>query len=117
MKLEELLKDILGKGYLIFHDLPKNLTSANGEVEAVNLANELKAEIIVMDDIESIKKLENKTDIPILFSSFIIYSLFEHKIISRKEGLSAIRSMKTKRQWKENLIIEYANFLFEKEEK
>lgn len=106
-------KDILDNDYLIFHKVPKNLRSTKGEVEAINLANEIKSEAVVMDDIKSMKKLEKKTNIPILFSSFVVYSLFERKVISHKEGVSAIESMKTKRQWKENLIIEYANFLFE----
>jgi len=112
-KIGKIARGILNNAYLIFHDLEKNRKSTKGEVEAVNLANELKVEVIVMDDIKSMKKLEKKTNIPILLSSFVIYSLFERKIISHKEGLSAIQSMKAKRQWKENLIIEYSNFLFE----
>lgn len=116
-EIGKIAKDILDNGYITFHKLPDNLKSSLGEAESVNLANELKAKIIVMDDIKSIKKLEKKTKVPILFSSFIIYSLYEHKIISHEEGWSAIENMKTKRKWKENLIIEYSKFLFEKETK
>ena len=79
----------------------------------MNLANELKTEAIVMDDLQYIKKLEKNTDIPIWFSSFIIYLLFEQKLITHKEGLSAIENMRTKRKWEENLIIESAKILFE----
>ena len=112
-EIGKIAKDMLHNEYITFHSLPNNLKSAQGEVESVNLANELKTEAIVMDDIKSMRKLEKKTKVPILFSSFIIYSLSERKIISQKEGLSALEKMKLKRQWKENLIIEYGKQLFE----
>jgi len=116
-EIGKIAKEILNYKFIKYHKLPANLKSILGEVESVNLAIELKAKIIIMDDAKSMKKLEAKTDIPILFSSFVIYSLVERKIISHEEGLSAIENMKAKRQWKDNLIIEYAKFLFEKDAK
>ena len=108
---------ILDSNIIRFHKLPSSLQSNTGEIETVNLANELKAEAIVMDDIKSMKKLENKTNIPIWFSSFVIFTLCEKKILTYKGGWSAIEDMKTKRGWKENLIIEHAKLLFEQAEK
>ena len=116
-EIGKIAKDILQAKYIKFHNLASNLKSNLGEVESINLANELNAKIIIIDDIKSMKNLEKKTRIPLLFSSFIIYSLSERKIISYDDGWSAIEDMKAKRQWEENLIMEYAKFLFEKEEK
>ena len=109
----KIAKDVLDNNVIAFHSLPANLKNIKGEIEVMNLANELKAEAIVMDDIQYMKKLEKKTNIPIWFSSFVIYSLFEQKLITYKEGWSAIENMKTKRKWEENLIIESAKILFE----
>src|SRR3989338_1663423 len=110
-------QSILNSNIIRFHKLPSSLQSNTGELETVTLANELKAEAIVMDDIKSMKKLENKTNIPIWFSSFVIFTLCGKKILTYKGGWSAIEDMKTKRGWKENLIIDYAKLLFEQAEK
>lgn len=64
-EIGKIAKDIIDNNYISFHNLPENLKSSKGEVEAVNLANELETEAIVMDDIKSMKKLEKKTKIPI----------------------------------------------------
>jgi len=111
-EIGKIAKHILGKNFIKFHELPQNLQDAKGEAESVNLANELKTEAIIIDDIKSMKKLEAKTKIPIWFSSFIIYSLCVQKLISYEEGWSAIESMKTKREWKKNLILDYAELLW-----
>ena len=116
-EIGKIAKDILDDNVITFHRLPAKLQNIKGEIEVVNLANELKAEAIVMDDIQYMKKLEKKTNIPIWFSSFIIYSLFEQKLITYREGWSSIENMKTKRKWKENLIIDSAKILFEKNKK
>ena len=113
-EIGKIAKDILDDNVITFHRLSAKLQNIKGEIEVVNLANELKAEAIVMDDIQYMKKLEKKTNIPIWFSSFIIYSLFEQKLITYREGWSSIENMKTKRKWKENLIIDSAKILFEK---
>ena len=112
-EIGKIAKKVLDSNFITFHNLSTKLQNIKGEIEVVNLANELKTEAIVMDDLQYIKKLEKKTNIPIWFSSFIIYSLFEQKLITYKEGLSAIENMKIKRKWKENLIIEYAHMLLE----
>ena len=112
-EIGKVAKDVLDSKFIAFHSLSPNLQNIKGEVEVANLASELKAEAIVMDDIQYMKKLELSTKIPIWFSSFIIYSLSEQKLITSKEGLSAIESMKIKRKWKENLILDYAKLLFE----
>src|SRR3989344_5359941 len=82
-------KDVIKDNFIDFHTLPANLQNNGGEIEAMNLANVLNAKAIVMDDIKYMKKLEAKTNMPIWFSSFIVYSLFVQKIITYKEGLAA----------------------------
>src|SRR3989344_3766510 len=89
-EIGKIAKDILQAKYIEFHNLASNLKSTLGEAESANLANELNAKIIVIDDIKSMKNLEKKTKIPLLFSSFVIYSLSERKIISNEDGWSAI---------------------------
>ena len=110
-EIGKIAEGVLDGQVITFHSLPPNLQNIKGEIEVANLANELKAEAIVMDDIKCMKKLEKRTKIPSWFSSFIIYLLSEQKLIKYKEGLSAIENMKIKRKWKENLIIEYAHML------
>lgn len=118
-------KYVLDSNFIKFHELPQKLQDVKGEIEVVNLANKLmtpllltekkpQIEAIITDDIKSMKKLESKTNIPIWFSTFIIYSLCKQQFISYEEGWSAIEDMKIKREWKENLIIESAEVLWEK---
>ena len=114
-EIGKVAKNILDSNFITFHELPSNLQNIKGEVEVGNLANELKTEAIVTDDIKSMRKLEKTTNTPIWFSSFIIYLLCERQLISHKEGWSAIEAMRTKRGWKENLIIDYAKILWEKQ--
>ena len=113
-EIGKIAKVVLDSNVITFRILSAKLQNIQGEIEVVNLANELKTEAIVMDDLQYIKKLEKKTNIPIWFSSFILYSLFEQKLITHKDGYAAIENMKTKRKWEENLMIESAKILFEK---
>lgn len=112
-EIGKVAKDVLDEKFITFHSLPQNLQNIKGEIEVVNLAKELKAKSIVMDDLQYMKKLESSTKIPIWFSSYIIYTLCEKKVLTHKEGWLAIEDMKRKRDWKENLITEYAKLLFE----
>ena len=76
-EIGKIAKEILNYKYIKYRNLPADLKSILGEIESINLANERKAKIVVMDDVKSMRKLEAKTKIPILFSSFVIYSLVE----------------------------------------
>lgn len=112
-KLGAIANTILKLSIIDFVKLEKELQSSKGEIEVINLANELKADLVLMDDIEARKKLQKRCNAPIRFSPFIIFTLCEKKGLTYKEGWSAIENMKRKRDWKENLITEYAKLLFE----
>lgn len=113
----EIAYDILKSNVIEFITLEGELESYKGEVEIVNLANKLKADLVLMDDSKARKKLQKRCNAPIRFSPFIIFTLCEKKILTYKEGWLAIENMKRKREWKENLIIESAKILFKKTEK
>ena len=109
--------EILKSGLISFITLEIGIQSDKGEIEVVNLSKNRNADLVLMDDAQARKKLQKDCKAPIRFSPFAIFMLCKNKLLTRKEALSAIEDMQTKRQWKENLIIEYAKFLFEKEEK
>ena len=112
-KLGDIADNILKLSMIDFVKIEKEFQSSKGEIEVINLANKLNADLVLMDDIEARKKLQKHCNAPIKFSPFIIFTLCEKKALTYKEGLSAIENMKRKRDWKENLITEYAKMLFE----
>lgn len=110
------ISDSLLKSSLIkFIDLDDEFKAEKGEVEVVNLANKLKVDFVVMDNIKARKKLQKKCKVPIRFSPFVIFILYEKSVLNYEESLFTIEEMKIKREWKENLIIEYAKILFDRE--
>lgn len=111
--LGDISNNILKSSLIKFINLEKEFQNDKGEVEVINLAIKLKSDLILMDDVHAKKKLQKQCNIQIRFSPFVIFVLCEKSIITYKEGLSAIEEMKTKREWKENLIIEYAYMLLE----
>ena len=115
-EIGEVAHDVLTSNLIEFFTLEIGLESDKGEVEAVNLANKLGADLVLMDDAQARKKLQKGCKAPIRFSPFAIFMLYEKKILTRKEALFALEDMKKKRDWKENVITEYAKLLFEKSE-
>jgi len=113
-KLGKIADSILKSLIIEFVNMEKELQNSKGEVEVINLANKLKADLVLMDDIQARKKLQKQCDIPIRFSPFVIFFLCEKDILKHKEGWLAIEDMKVEREWKENLIIDYAELLFKK---
>ena len=65
---------------------------------------------IVTDDIRAIKRFER--DIFCLFSVHIVYLLFKKRFISKIRAILSIEKMRTKRDWKINLISITAKTLF-----
>ena len=116
-EIAEIAHGVLTSNLIEFIALEDALESSNGEVEAVNLANKLKADLVLMDDAQARKKLQRDCKAPIRFSPFVIFTLYKKRMLTRKQALSAIEDMRKKRDWKENLITEYAKLLFEKPEK
>ncbi|MBI2657622.1 hypothetical protein HYX08_02915 [Candidatus Woesearchaeota archaeon] len=112
-KIGEIASSLLKSGHVEFVTLEKKRQHAKGEIEAINLGNKLKSDLILMDDIQATKKLQKNTKVPIKFSPFVIFVLFEKNVLSRNEALSSIESMRIARDWKDNLIISYAYVLFE----
>ena len=112
-KIGNIANNILKSSLIKIINLAKEFQNNRGEIEVINLANKLKADLILMDDIQATKKLQRQCNIKIRFSPFVIFVLCEKNIITYKDGLSAIEEMKTKREWQENLIIEYAQMLLE----
>ena len=116
-EIGEIADEVLKSNLIEFTTLEVDLESDKGEVEAVNLANKLNADLVLMDDAHARKKLQKSCKAQIRFSPFVIFMLYKKRILTRKEALFAIDDMKKKRDWKENLITEYAKLLFEKSEK
>lgn len=116
-EIGETANDILKSNIIKFMTLEPSLQSNKGEMEVVNLSNHINSNLILMDDARARKKLQKDSKAPIRFSPFAIFMLYKKKLLTREEALLAIDNMKIKRQWKDNLIMEYAKFLFEKEAK
>lgn len=110
----EVAHDILKSNLIEFITLEIGLESDKGELEVVYLANKLDADLVLMDDAQARKKLQKGCKAPIRFSPFVIFTLHEKKVLTHKEALFAIEDMKRKRDWKDNLITEYAKLLFDK---
>ncbi len=73
------------------------------EEELVEAALMHKCDFIVSDDIRTISKLR-KADVPVIFSTHLLYYLYGAGVISKRDGLIALEKMRSKRTWKENLI-------------
>ncbi len=74
-----------------------------GEEELLDVALKHKCDFIVSDDIRAISKLR-KADVPVIFSTHLLYYLYRAGVISKIDGLIALEKMRSKRTWKENLI-------------
>lgn len=74
-----------------------------GEEELVEVALQHKCDFVVSDDIRAISKLK-KADVPLIFSTHLLYHLYRAGIISKMDGLIALEKMRDKRTWKENII-------------
>ena len=112
-KIGKAANNIIQSNIIRFVSLEEGLKNIKGEIEVANLASKLNSDLVLMDDIRARKKLQKRCNIPIRFSPFVIFVLCEKHMLTYKEGWSAIENMKTKREWKNNLIIEYAAILFE----
>ncbi len=76
---------------------------STGEEELVEAAIEHECDFIVSDDIRAISKLR-KADVPVIFSTHLLYYIYRAGVISKRDGLIALEKMRSKRTWKENLI-------------
>lgn len=107
--------DELGKAAKeVLKELEVKLTGKNyekGEYEALELLEETKADILVSDDIQFVKK--NKNNKKISFSVVLFGILLEKKIITKKDFLNAVTRMFEKREWEENLIYLVAKNILE----
>ena len=112
--LGQIASNILQSAIIKFTTLENHLQSIKGESEVINLANHIKADFILMDDVKARNKLEAKCNCPIRFSPFIIFFLYEKKKLTIDEAKSAIEKMKIERRWDKNLITEYASILLKK---
>jgi len=113
----KIAKNILQSGIIKFTTLKTGLQNNIGEIEVIKLANQLKADFVLMDDIKARDKLQNKCNCPIRFSPFIVFFLYKKKKLSYDESNSAIEKMKIERKWDRNLITEYAAILLKKNKK
>ncbi len=82
-----------------------------GEYEALELLSQIKADILISDDIAFAKK--NRNNEKISFSVVLFGILLEKKIITKKEFLNAVNRMFEKREWEENLIYLVAKNILE----
>lgn len=74
-----------------------------GEEELIEVAIKHECDFIVSDDIRAISKLE-KAEIPLIFSTHLLYYLHKKGKVSKEEGLIALEKMRNRRTWKNNLI-------------
>ena len=66
--------------------------------------------VLFTDDIDAARRFEGKIDC--YFSVHMIYLLFRKDIISENRALVAIETMKTNRDWRQNIIVATAKTLF-----
>lgn len=86
---------------------------AQGEDEALELLAQIKADILISDDIRFVKKHKNNEKISFCVVLFGI--LLERKIISKNDFLNAVNAMFGKRKWEENLIYLVAKNMIEED--
>ncbi len=82
-----------------------------GEYEALELLKEIKADVLISDDIEFVKR--NRNNEKISFSVVLFGILLEKNIITKKDFMNAVNSMFKKREWDENLIYLVAKSMLE----
>lgn len=82
-----------------------------GEYEALELLKETKADILISDDIDFVKK--HRSNEKISFSVVLFGVLLERNIITKKNFLNAVNKMFEKREWEENLIYLVAKNMLE----
>lgn len=82
-----------------------------GEDEALELLAQIKADILISDDIRFVKKHKNNEKIS--FSVVLLGILLERKIVSKNDFLNAVNAMFGKRKWEENLIYLVAKNMIE----
>lgn len=82
-----------------------------GEYEALELLKEIKADLLISDDIQFVKKHKNNEKIS--FSIILFGILLEKNILTKKDFLNAVNSMFEKREWEENLIYLVARNILE----
>jgi len=88
-------------------------TFQEGELEAAQLAKDLKADFVITDDMRDLKKVERMaTPTQVRFSTMIVYALYLKGKITKSQGWSIINHMAVKRDWKDNLIFESAKILW-----
>lgn len=98
-------KEILVKQYCTLADLPSRYCDRLGEVETVRLASlRDNVDVVVMDDVRAARKLSQGCRVPIVFSPFIVFLLFEAGKLTRDEGWQIIQQMATERSWQRNII-------------
>lgn len=78
-EIGEIADESLKSDFIEFITLEIDLESDKGEVETVNLANKLNADLVLMDDADARKKLQKGCKAPIRFSPFAIFALHEKK--------------------------------------
>lgn len=84
-----------------------------GEDEALELLENMGADILISDDIRFVKKHRNNEKIS--FSVVLLGILMERKIISKNDFLRAVNAMFGKRKWEENLIYLVAKNMLEED--
>lgn len=93
----EVLKSV--SKMLLLETQPKS----TGEEELIEVALQSNCDFIVSDDIRATSKF-SKANVPIIFSTHLLYYLYRKAIISKDDGLIALERMRNARSWKENLI-------------
>ncbi|MFP4052139.1 MAG: hypothetical protein ACLFVB_10420 [Thermoplasmata archaeon] len=66
--------------------------------------------VLFTDDINAVRRLEKEIDC--YFSVHMIYLLYKKDIISENRAMVAVETMKTNRDWRQNLIVATAKTLF-----
>lgn len=67
--------------------------------------------LLVTDDVKAIKRFDDSVEM--LFSVHIIYLLYKKDLISKENALLSIEKMRSKRDWKKNIIAITSQQLFE----
>ncbi len=84
---------------------------SQGEDEALELLDKTKADLLISDDIEFVKK--HKQNEKVSFSIVLFGILLERKIITKRDFLSAVETMFKNREWEENMIYLVAKNMLE----
>ncbi len=105
------VRSYIGKEIVV---IEPSLRAERGEIECAYLANGLHdVEFMITDDTQALEKLEKICTKKVRFSTIIVFALYLRGKITKEQGRRILERMRVKRDWKDNLIFEQAEQLWD----